>query len=149
VFSTHAESQVVDDLLRRMGFNVDYQSLEWGTVVQRRASKEAPEKGGWHIFITNLTSLANVFVPANIGIQVGPTGWFGWPDAPRLDELRSEWLDAATPDEQKKLAAEIQIQFFRDVTHVPLGQFFQPAAFNKGLVDIQPGWPVMHSVRWA
>jgi peptide/nickel transport system substrate-binding protein len=147
VFSTHAESMVTDDLLRRMGFNVDYQSLEWGTVVQRRASKEPPDKGGWNIFITNLTSLANVFVPANIGIQGGPAGWFGWPDVPRLDALRSEWLDAKTPEEQKQLAAEIQAQFFRDVTHVPLGQFFQPAAFNKGLADIQPGWPVMHSVR--
>jgi len=63
--------------------------------------------------------------------------------------LRSEWLDAATAEEQKKLATEIQAQFFRDVTHVPLGQFFQPAAFNKGLADIQPGWPVMHSVRRA
>jgi peptide/nickel transport system substrate-binding protein len=149
VFSTHAESEVADDLLRRMGFNVDYQSLEWGTVVQRRASKEPPDKGGWNIFITNLTSLANVFVPANIGVQVGPTGWFGWPEAPRLDALRSAWLDAATLEEQKPLAADIQIQFFRDVTHVPLGQFFQPAAFHKDLVDIQPGWPVMHSVRRA
>jgi peptide/nickel transport system substrate-binding protein len=149
VFSTHAESMVVDDLLRRMGFNVDYQSLEWGTVVQRRASKEPPAKGGWNIFITNLTSLANVFVPANIGIQGGPGGWFGWPDVPGLDALRSDWLDAATLEEQKKLAADIQVQFFRDVTHVPLGQFFQPAAFNKGLADIQPGWPVMHSVRRA
>jgi peptide/nickel transport system substrate-binding protein len=149
VFSTHAESMVVDDLLRRMGFNVDYQSLEWGTVVQRRASKEPPEKGGWNIFITNLTSLANVFVPANIGIQSGPTGWFGWPDTPNLEALRSDWLDAATLEEQKKLAADIQVQFFRDVTHVPLGQFFQPAAFHKGLADIQPGWPVMHSVRRA
>jgi len=149
VFSTYAESQVADDLLRRMGFNVDYQSLEWGTVVQRRASKEPPEKGGWHIFTTNLTSLANVFVPSNIGITGGSAAWFGWPDVPKLDALRSAWLDAATPEEQKKLAADIQVRFFRDVTHVPLGQFFQPTAFHKGLVDIQPGWPVQHSVRRA
>jgi peptide/nickel transport system substrate-binding protein len=76
-------------------------------------------------------------------------GWFGWPDVPRIDELRSDWLNAATLEEQKKLAAEIQVQFFRDVTHVPLGQFFQPAAFHKKLAYIQPGWPVMHSVRMA
>jgi peptide/nickel transport system substrate-binding protein len=149
VFSTHAESQVADDLLRRMGFNVDYQSLEWGTVVQRRASKEPPDKGGWHIFITNLTSLTNVFVPAHIAIRGGPTAWFGWPDVPKLEALREDWLNATTTELQKRLAAEIQTQFFHDVTHVPLGQFFQPAAFNKGLVDIQPGWPVMHSVRRA
>jgi peptide/nickel transport system substrate-binding protein len=50
--SLNAESQVAGDLLRCMGFNVDYQALEWGMVVARRASKEPPEKGGWHIFIT-------------------------------------------------------------------------------------------------
>ena len=62
-------------------------------------------------------------------------------------EVSRKWN--ATAEEQKKIAADIQVQFFRDVTHVPLGQFFQPAAFHKGLVDIQPGWPVMHSVRRA
>jgi peptide/nickel transport system substrate-binding protein len=149
VFSTHAESEVAEDLLRRMGFNVDYQALEWGTVVQRRASKEPPEKGGWHIFITNLTSLNNVFLPAQIAIRSGPNAWFGWPDAPKLEALREEWLNATTPEEQKRLAVEIQLQFFRDVTYVPLGQFFQPAAFSKRLADIQPGWPVQHAVRFV
>ena len=71
------------------------------------------------------------------------------PDVPKLNELRAAWLNAATAEEQKRIAVDIQVQFFRDVTHVPLGQFFQPAAFHKGLVDIQPGWPVMHSVRRA
>jgi peptide/nickel transport system substrate-binding protein len=85
-----------------------------------------------------------VFVPSNIGITGGPAAWFGWPDVPKLDALR-----AATPEEQKKLAADIQVRLFRDMTHVPLGQFFQPAAFHKGLVDIRPGWPVRHSVRRA
>jgi peptide/nickel transport system substrate-binding protein len=39
----NAEAQVCADTLKRIGFNVDYQSLDWGTVVQRRASKEPPE----------------------------------------------------------------------------------------------------------
>ena len=118
-------------------------------IAETCASKEPPDKGGWNIFITNLTSLTNVFVPAHIGITGGPGGWFGWPEVPRLDALRAEWLNAATVEEQKKIATDIQVQFFRDVTHVPLGQFFQPAAFNKKLAGIQPGWPVMHSVRLA
>jgi peptide/nickel transport system substrate-binding protein len=145
--SLHAQSQVVDDLLRRMGFNIDYQSLEWGTVVQRRASKEPLEKGGWNIFITNLTSLTNVFVPAHIGIRSGPNAWFGWPNAPRLEELREAWLNAPTQDEQKQIAGALQAQMFQDVPYVPLGQFYQPAAFNRNLADLQTGWPVFHAVR--
>ena len=147
--SLHVQAQVADDLLRRMGFNVDYQSLEWGSVVQRRASKEPPEKGGWHIFITNLTSLTNVFLPAHIGIRSGPSAWFGWPNAPKLEELREAWLNAPNADSQKLIARELQMQMWQDVPYVPLGQFYQPAAFNRNLVDIQAGWPVFHAVRRA
>ena len=92
--SGHAEAQVAGDLLRRMGFNVDCQALEWGMVVARRASKEPPEKGGWNIFITNLTSFNNIFVPAQIAIRSGPNAWFGWPNTPKLEALREAWLDA-------------------------------------------------------
>jgi len=149
ITSLHAQSQVADDLLRKMGFNVDYQALEWGTVVQRRASKEPLDKGGWNIFITNLTSLTNVFVPAHIGIRSGPNAWFGWPNAPRLEELREAWLNAPSRDEQLKIARALQTQMFLDVPYVPLGQFYQPAAFHKGLLDLQSGWPVFHAVRRA
>jgi len=145
--SLHAQAQVAGDLLRRMGFNLDYQALEWGMVVARRSSKEAPEKGGWHIFITNLTSFNNVFVPAQIAIRSGPAAWFGWPNMPRMEELREAWLDALTEGDQKRIVREMQMQAWQDVPYAPLGQFFQPASFHRNLADIQPGWPVFHGVR--
>ena len=49
----HAAGQVAADLLRQMGFVVDYQELDQGAIVQRRDRKEPPETGGW-----NLLSLA-------------------------------------------------------------------------------------------
>ena len=145
--SLNAESQVAGDLLRRMGFNVDYQALEWGMVVARRASKEPPEKGGWHIFITNLTSFNNVFVPAQIAIRSGPDAWFGWPNVPKLEALREAWLEAKTEDEQKGIVREMQMQAWQDVPYVPLGLIYGPTAFSKSLTDIQMGWPVFHAVR--
>jgi peptide/nickel transport system substrate-binding protein len=145
--SLNAESLVAGDLLRHMGFNVDYQALEWGMVVARRASKEPPDKGGWNIFITNLTSFNNIFVPAQIAIRSGPDAWFGWPNAPKLEELRSAWLDAATEEEQKRIVREMQLQAFQDVPYVPLGLIYGPTAFSRTLADIQMGWPVFHAVR--
>ena len=44
--------QVARDTLIKLGLTVDYQAADWGTVVQRRASKEPVEKGGWSIFCT-------------------------------------------------------------------------------------------------
>ena len=38
---------VTADLMKKIGFNVDLQTMDWGTVVQRRASMEPTDKGGW------------------------------------------------------------------------------------------------------
>jgi peptide/nickel transport system substrate-binding protein len=145
--SLHAQSLVASDMLRRMGFNLDYLSLEWGTVVQRRANKEPIDRGGWSIFITNLTSLNNVFVPAQIAIRSGPTAWFGWPDAPKLEELREQWLAAPDVPSQKKIVEQLQMQAFQDVPYVPTGFWTGFTCFNKSITGIQNGWPVFWNVR--
>jgi len=145
--SLHAQSLVASDMLRRMGFNLDYLSLEWGTVVQRRASKEAIDKGGWSIFITNLTSLNNVFVPAQIAIRSGPAAWFGWPNAPKLEELREQWLAAPDVATQKKIVDQMQLQAFQDAPYVPTGHWTGFTCFNKSISGIQNGWPVFWNVR--
>ncbi len=147
--SLHAQTLVASDVLRRMGFNLDYLSLEWGTVVQRRASKDAIDKGGWSIFITNLTSLNNVFVPAQIGIRSGPAAWFGWPDAPKLEELREQWLAATNLPDQKRIVEQLQRQSFQDVPYVPTGYWTGFTCFNKSITGIQNGWPVFWGVRRA
>jgi peptide/nickel transport system substrate-binding protein len=147
IATLHAQSQVADDLFRKIGLNVDYQSLEWGTVVQRRASKEPIDKGGWNIFITNLGGTGNIFIPASNAIRSGPNAWFGWPNAPKLEALRESWLDAPDFESAKKIATEMQTQFWQDVPYVPTGEFAQPTGYWNYLKDMQTGWPVMHSVR--
>ena len=42
--------EVGADLLTKLGLNVDYVSLDWGTVVQRMFSKAPINEGGWSIF---------------------------------------------------------------------------------------------------
>jgi peptide/nickel transport system substrate-binding protein len=147
-----AQGQVADDLLRHMGFAVDYQELDLAAVIQRRNSKERPEKGGWNVNASATFYLQNVLPPANPMIRNGAAGMPGFPgspDVPRLEALREDWLNASTVEERESLAAEMQAQVFRDVPYIPLGVWFQPTCFRKDIVDIQPGWPVMHSVRRA
>ena len=43
---------VAAQLLRQAGFKVDLQAMDWQTLVGRRAKKDAPDKGGWHMFLT-------------------------------------------------------------------------------------------------
>jgi peptide/nickel transport system substrate-binding protein len=145
----HAYSQLTVDLLQRLGMNVDYVAVDWGTVVQRRASKEAPDKGGWNIFLTNLGGSGNVSPAAAPGIRSGPNAWFGWPNMPKMEELRDSWLAALDLASQKSIAAEMQMLLFQEAPYVPLGYYNGPIVYRSTLTDVRKGFPQMYGVRRA
>jgi peptide/nickel transport system substrate-binding protein len=142
-----ALGQVAADELRQAGMNVDIQMADWGTVTQRRASREPPEKGGWNIFFTFLEG-TNIFNPAgHLGIRGnGEKAWFGWPTAPRLEELRQAWFDAPDLAAQKAICRELQRQFWQDVPYVPLGEYFRPTARRPNLHIPTKGFPLFFNV---
>lgn len=143
-------AQVTQDLLSRVGMNIDFQALEWGSVVQRRASREPVEKGGWSIFHTNLGGMGNVSPAANIAIRgSGASAWFGWPDDAKMEALRTAWFDAPDLATQQRLAAEMQARFWENPSFVPLGMFDQPSAYFSYLQDVREGWPQFYGVRRA
>ena len=101
-----AEAQVASDTLKKIGMNTDFQALEWGTVVQRRASKEPIDKGGWNIFYTYLGGFGNITPAPAIPIQSSgvatEAGSAGRRD-PKMEELRAAWFDAPDVAAQKKI----------------------------------------------
>jgi peptide/nickel transport system substrate-binding protein len=46
-------SLVTVDLLQKIGFNVDLQLTDWGSVATRRQKKDPPTQGGWNLFHTS------------------------------------------------------------------------------------------------
>ena len=89
--------QVTADLLQQIGMNVDLQEMDWGTVVQRRASREPVEKGGWSIFHTTGSSpgfsIMNPAGPRARSAAPAQRGWFRLRTAiPPIEELTAAWL---------------------------------------------------------
>ncbi len=144
-----AMSQVLAATLKKIGVNVDDQAMDWGTVVQRRASKEPLDKGGWSIFCTSFPAvdyLDPLAAPANRGN--GGKAWYGWPDDPKAEALHDAWLDAADPAERAKLSAAIQLEVFTQALYVPLGQYFQSAAWRTNVTGQLKGpVPIFWNVR--
>ena len=146
--STNALAEVTADLFRKLGLNLDAQTMDWGTAVQRRTNMEAADKGGWSVFQTSwsgtdqLTPATNVFLRGN-----GRAGAPGWPDSAQIETLRGAWFDAGSLVEQQRIGAALQRQAFIDVPYVPLGQQFQQSAFRAELTGILPGLPVFWSVQ--
>ncbi len=143
----HAYSQVTADLLKRIGMNVDYQALDWGTVVQRRASKETIDKGGWNIFMTNLGGSGNVSPVSASAIRSGAAAWFGWPNMPKMEALRDAWLDAPDLAAQKKIVEQMQMLAWDEAPYVPLGYYAGPVVYRTGLSGIRDGFPQMYGVK--
>ena len=136
----NALSEVAGDVFRKLGMNMDYQTLDWATVAQRLNSSEPLDKDGWSL-CANYAPGFSAMSPAAHGFLrgLGRQSLFGWPTMPRVEELRSAWIDATDSGEQKRLCREIQLQAFRDVPYVPLGAFRFAAAYRRDLTGVLKG----------
>jgi peptide/nickel transport system substrate-binding protein len=139
------------DMFKKLGINTEMVATDWGTVVQRRASKEPVEKGGWSVFHTWFTGgfIINPVVSAPFHGQ-GAAGWFGWYDNPKIEEMTQAWLQAKDMEDRKKIAVEIQQENFAQVPTVPLGQFQIPTAYRRSLQGkLECTGPLFWNVRRA
>jgi peptide/nickel transport system substrate-binding protein len=122
-------------LLRQAGFKVDLQAMDWQTLVGRRAKKDAPDKGGWHMFMTAWQAF-DVWSPiANptTDTRGEKSTWFGWATDDKLVELRNAFMRATDDAEKKKLAEQMHARMFEVGTHVNLGEYDQPMAARKNI----------------
>ena len=143
-----AMADVGADFLTRAGFNVEYQALDWGTVLQRRTRKDPTGAGGWSIFFTAWAGMDMLNPAGHISLRGnGEAGWFGWPSSPRIESLREAWLDAPDVETQKKLCDDIQRQVWIDVPYVPLGQYLQATAHRADLTGVNNGFAMFWNVR--
>jgi peptide/nickel transport system substrate-binding protein len=145
-----ALGEVANDVLRRLGMNVDYVVSDWGTLVQRRASKAAPDAGGWNMFHTTWygLDLINPSVSQMLRTAGGQT-YFGWPDIPELEALRNSWIDASDLAEQKRLARDIQVLALKQGVYIPTGQYFNMTAYSAKLADVPDGLHAFWSARFT
>jgi peptide/nickel transport system substrate-binding protein len=146
-----AAADVCHDLYRRVGLNVEYVATDWGTVVQRRASREPVERGGWSTFCTNWNG-ADMLNPAgHLSLRGnGEQGWFGWASSPRIEALRDAWFEAEGLAAQQAICADIQRQAFQDVPYIPTGQFLQFGAYRRSITGHVKGVPqIFWGVRRA
>lgn len=135
--------------LERAGFKVDLQSMDWQTLVSRRARQDAPAQGGWNLFLTAWVAedILNPLTMAMMNAR-GDQGWFGWQDDPELERIKREFARATTDADKKQWAERAQLRAFETASHVPLGQYIVPPAVRKGVTGVVPaGAQVYWNIR--
>jgi peptide/nickel transport system substrate-binding protein len=139
---------VTADLFKKIGVNVDYQAIDWTTVVQRRSKMDPIGQGGWNIFCINDNGVNQLNPASHLWLRGnGKSAAPGWPSSEKIEALRDQWLLASTLEEQKKLGVQLQLQAFQDVPYIPLGQSIAPTAYRKDIVGVLNGQPTFWNVR--
>ena len=133
---------VMIDALKKAGFNVDAQVMDWATLLQRRAKKE-----GWNLFAVysngvDMSSPLTHFYVAN-----NCADYPGWSCDERITPLLSDFAFADTAEKRKSIAAQIQAFAYESTPAVMWGQFTVPAAYRATLKDlIQSSFPMFWAV---
>ncbi|HUD59119.1 MAG TPA: ABC transporter substrate-binding protein [Acetobacteraceae bacterium] len=148
IASAKALADITADTLKHVGMNVDAQAMDWATLVGRRAKMDPVEQGGWSIFHTSWSGLDQINPAGHIFLRAnGKSAAPGWPTSVKIEELRDAWFKAPDLAAQQTLARELQLQAFQDVPYIPLGQYFQPTAFQSNLTGVLSGNPVFWNIR--
>jgi peptide/nickel transport system substrate-binding protein len=130
---------VAKSLLEKAGFKVDMQSMDWQTLVARRAKKDPASQGGWNAFLTAWVA-ADILNPVMTGFLNASCdkAMFGWPCDAEMEKLRDQFARETSPSRQKAIAEAVQVRLTQYPTHIHLGQWYQPIAVRKNVDGIMP-----------
>ncbi|MBB4368324.1 peptide/nickel transport system substrate-binding protein [Bradyrhizobium sp. cir1] len=148
--SLNAMSEIAADMFRRSGVNLDYQAMDWGTVLPRLNSQQPVDRGGWSVWcnytsgILGLNPISHTFLR---GIGANGFSGAGWPTSAALEGYRDAFMSTADTAEQKKIIDSMQRQAFEDVPYIPLGFYYQPTAYRSNLTGMVDGMPVFWNLK--
>jgi peptide/nickel transport system substrate-binding protein len=150
ILAPAAMTQVAGALFKDLGLNLDFALSDWGTVIQRRASREPVDKGGWSALLTAFGSFDWLDPAAHPVLRGnGKDAWFGWPTIPRIESLRDDWFEAPTLAAQQAIAADLQRAMLDEVPFVPVGAYFSNTALRRDLVGRVSGFALFYNMTRA
>jgi peptide/nickel transport system substrate-binding protein len=128
---------VAKSLMEKAGFKVDMQSMDWQTLVARRAKKDLPNAGGWNAFLTSWVT-ADVMNPVSTAYLNSSCdkALFGWPCDETMEKLRDQFARESDPAKQKAIAEAVQARNMEITAEIPVGEYLQPVAMRKNVTGL-------------
>jgi peptide/nickel transport system substrate-binding protein len=131
------QAEVAEAALRKAGVNVDMIWADWGTVVSRIVKQDAPDKGGWNLFLVTNTGPVMVSPLINPGVDMtcARRNLWGWPCDEAVEKLRQAFVYA--PEADRPAALDTLHRALADtVPYRVLGQAEQLVAFRHELTGV-------------
>ena len=148
---TKAQGDVTADMLKRIGFEVDFVATDWGTLGARRAKKDPPSQGGWNIFHSWHAGADCVNPAPYTALDAGgDKAWFGWPKSDEVQTDILKWYAAADLAAEKSAMAALNKASFDNVTYAPTGFFLLYQAWRTSVSGVvKAPFPVFWGVQKA
>ena len=139
---------VFEDMLKRIGMDVEVYAVEFNAMLQRRNRRGPVSDGGWSLFVTNWSGSDWLSPAGHIALRGnGEAGWAGWANIPRIEALREAWFRAPDLAAQQAICRDIQIEAMSEVAYYPLGQYLQPTAYRSNITGVLDGFSTFWNVR--
>jgi peptide/nickel transport system substrate-binding protein len=132
--------EITASVLKRLGMNVDYAALDWGTVTARRTQKAPPSQGGWNLYQTWFagadcaTPATHKYLRAN-----GDNASYGWPNSPEIEAEIADWFDAPNLGEEQTIARRLNKSALDHVVYAPTGFYLSHQAWRKNVTGVVNG----------
>jgi peptide/nickel transport system substrate-binding protein len=137
---TKSLGDVTADLMKRIGFNVDFVATDWGTTGQRRAMKNPVGQGGWSMFHTWHAGADCTNPATQIQLRAhGDGAWFGWPTIPSVEAEIAAWFAAPNLDAEKTVIGRLNRAAMENVIYAPTGFFLAYQAWRSNVSGIVKG----------
>ena len=105
-----ATGEVVASAFRKAGLNIDYRTMDFGTVVRRCLKPELAAQSDWSDYCSGASGLEEVIPPTYLTLRgngvTGPN--IGWPTSPETERLRGAWLDAQDLPSRMAIAGRLR-----------------------------------------
>jgi peptide/nickel transport system substrate-binding protein len=139
--------------LRSIGVRVDLQAMDFGAMAARRANRNAPGQGGWHIGLTFWPGLLISEPVGNTPMQAScERAWPGWPCDAEHQAMIDAFPNTVAEADRRALVERIQLSAYqRVVPYVPFGQWFAPVAHSPRLTGVigMPGTLILWNIQKA
>jgi peptide/nickel transport system substrate-binding protein len=116
--------------MEEAGFNVDLQTPDWPTLIQRRARQDQ-----WHLLITSWGIIPDPSVFAqNYHSQ---SGAWGWVNSPEMDRYLDAMNTSAVFKERHAAFQNVQRVFHEQVIGLKLGDYFSLRGWRSNVKGVQ------------
>jgi peptide/nickel transport system substrate-binding protein len=139
IASQKAWGDVTADLLKRIGLKVDFQAVDWGTEVARRAQKAPPARGGWHIYHTAVFGVDAIDPTNKWARATGDQAINGWARSDAVEAEVAAWYDAKSVEDEKAIVGRLNKAALEHVVFAPLGVYLLYYASRRTIAGITKG----------